>query len=38
MTNDETDDCYGLMNMAKKDSSHLGGLKLSVVITLKTEW
>jgi len=34
MTNDEADDRYGSVNIAKNDSWRLAGVKLRAVITL----
>jgi len=36
MANDEADDCYGSMNIAENDSSHVASMKLSAVITFQT--
>jgi len=38
MTNDEADDHFGSVNIAKNDSSRLAGVKLLDVTTLRTEW
>jgi len=38
MANDEADDRYGSVNIAENDSSRFGGVKLSAVITLQTQW
>jgi len=38
MTNDETNDCCGSVNIAENDSSRSAGVKLSAVKTLQLEW
>jgi len=38
LTNDDADNRYDSVNIAKNDLSHLAGVKLSAVITLQTQW
>jgi len=37
MTNDESDNCYGSVNITETDSARLTGVKLLDVTTLQTD-